>query len=133
MVSGNAHFILYGYNGTSKVVLRVEFRNSSGSYQLRAGLLNDASNWTKSSWFTITDAPHFIEFDWRAASVAGANNGGLTLWIDGVQKANLAAVDNDTWRMDRVRLGAVNGIDAGTRGTYFFDAFASGRETYIGP
>ena len=133
MVSGNAHFILYGYNGTSKVVLRVEFRNSSGSYQLRAGLLNDASNWTNSSWFTITDAPHFIEFDWRAASVAGANNGGLTLWIDGVQKANLAAVDNDTWRMDRVRLGAVNGIDAGTRGTYFFDAFASGRETYIGP
>ncbi len=133
MVSGNAHFIFYGYNGTSKVILRIEFRNSSGNYQLRAGLLNDASSWTNSAWFTITDAPYFVELDWKAATGAGANNGYLMLWIDGTQKANLTGVDNDTWRIDRVRLGAVAGIDTGTRGTYYFDAFESRRQTYIGP
>jgi len=135
MVSGNSHRIFYGYSGTSKVVLRVEFRRSSGNYQLRVGLLNDGSSWKNSSWFTISDAPHSVEFDWRASTAAGANNGGLTLWIDGTQKANLVGVDNDTWRIDRIRLGAVNGIDSGTRGInpYYFDAFESRRQAYIGP
>jgi len=36
-------------------------------------------------------------------------------------------VDNDTRRIDRVRLGAVAGIDSGTRGSYFFDAFQANR------
>ena len=63
----------------------------------------------------------------------GANDGGLTLWIDGTQKANLTGADNDTRRIDRVRLGAASGIDTGTRGTYYFDAFESRRQTYIGP
>jgi hypothetical protein len=133
MVSGNAHLIFRGLSGTSKAVLQMEFRRSSGIYQIRARLLNDGTTWTNTSWFTITDASHFIEFDWRAATAAGANDGGLTLWIDGVQKASLTAVDNDTLRIDRVRLGAVNGIDSGTRGTYYFDAFESRRQTYIGP
>ena len=39
------------------------------------------------------------------------------------QQADLSGVDNDTWRIDRARLGALTGIDTGTRGTYYFDAF----------
>jgi len=81
----------------------------------------------------IGDGPHSIELDWRAATAVGANNGGLTLWIDGVQQADLTGVDNDTLQIDRVRLGAVTGIDTGTRGTYYFDAFESRRQTFIGP
>jgi len=41
-------------------------------------------------------------------------------------------VDNDTRRIDRARLGALTGIDTGTRGTYFFDAFESRQQNYIG-
>jgi hypothetical protein len=133
MSNGNAHYVFFGYRGTSTEVLRVEFRRSSGLYQLRAGVRNDKSNWSNSDWFTISNLPHFIELDWRAATGAGANNGGLTFWIDGVQQANLTGVDNDTRRIDRVRLGAVSGLDSGTLGTYYFDAFESRRQTYIGP
>lgn len=133
MSSGNAHYLLYGYSGTTTVVTRVEFRRSSGQYQIRAALISDASTWTTTNWFTISDAPHFIEIDWRASSAAGANSGGLTLWIDGVQQSNLTGVDNDTRRIDSVRLGAVTGIDTGTRGFEYFDAFESRRTTYIGP
>jgi uncharacterized protein YjiK len=133
MTSGDTHFILQGFMGTSPIVLRVEFRFSNGAYQLRAASLDDATTWTNSSWFTITDAAHFVEVDWRAATAAGANNGGITLWIDGIQRASLTTVDNDTRRIDRVRLGAVAGIDTGTRGTYYFDAFESRRQTIIGP
>src|SRR5690348_15015569 len=35
MSSGNAHYIFYGYTGTSTDVLRVEFRRSAGTYQVR--------------------------------------------------------------------------------------------------
>jgi calcineurin-like phosphoesterase family protein len=133
MASGDAHFIFKGFIGTSTEVLQVEFRRSSGAYQLRARLLNDGSSSINTNWFTISDASHFIELDWRAATAAGANNGGMTLWIDGTQQADLTGVDNDTQRIDRARLGAVIGIDSGTRGTYYFDAFESRRLTYIGP
>ena len=133
MANKDAHYLLYGYNGTSTIVLRVELRRFSGAYQLRVALRNDSNSWTSSSWFPITDASHFIEIDWRASTASGANNGGLTLWIDGTQRANLIGVDNDTRRIDRVQLGAVSGVDTGTRGTYFFDAFESHRQIYIGP
>jgi len=133
MADGDTHFIFNGFEGTSTAVTRVDFRRSAGAYQIRARVLDDASNWIDTAWLTLSDASHFIELDWKAASAAGANNGSLTLWIDGTQQASLTGVDNDTWRIDRARLGAVSGIDTGTRGTYYFDAFESRQQTYIGP
>jgi len=136
MLSGEAHFIFKGFLGTSTSTeaFRVEFHQSSGAYQIRAALmLDDGTTWVNTNWFTISDAAHFIELDWRASSGVGANNGGLTLWIDGAQQADLTGADNDTWRVDRARLGALSGIDNGTRGTYYFDAFESRRQNYIGP
>ena len=133
MTNGDMFFIFNGFQGTSTAVMRVEFRRNAGMYQLRAMIVNDTSTWTNTSSFTISDASHFIELDWRAATSVGANNGRLTLWIDGVQKANLSAIDNDSLRIDRVRLGAVSGVDTGTRGTFYLDAFESRRQTYIGP
>src|SRR5688572_15383634 len=130
MASGNTHFIFKGFMGTVTEVLRMEFRQSSGAYQINASLLNDGSAWIYTNWFTISDAAHFIELDWQAATAA---NGSLTLWIDGVQQPGLTGIDNDTLRMDRVRIGALTGIDTATRGTYYFDAFESRRQTYIGP
>jgi hypothetical protein len=133
MASGDAYFLFKGFVGTATDVLQMEFRNFSGAYQIRAKVLNDSSAFVNTNWFTVSDAPHVIELDWRAATAVGANNGGLTLWIDGAQQADLANVDNDTWRIDRIRLGAVAGVDTGTRGTIYFDAFESRRQTYIGP
>jgi hypothetical protein len=133
MASGDAHFIFKGFMGTSTDVFQVEFRNSAGVYQIRGKLMNDSSAFVLTNWFDLSDAPHAIEVDWRAASGVGANNGGLTLWIDGIQKADVTGVDNDTWRIDRARLGALAGMDAGTSGTYYFDAFESRRQSYIGP
>ncbi len=57
----------------------------------------------------------------------------MTLWVDGAQTGAMSAIDNDTRRIESVGLGAVSGIDTGTRGTYYFDAFVSQRYTYIGP
>ncbi|HZM21148.1 MAG TPA: DUF4832 domain-containing protein [Anaerolineales bacterium] len=132
MATGEAFNIFNGFTSSNTAVMRVEFGRSSNVYVVRASVLTDASTWVSTLWTTISDAPHCIEIDWRAAS-SGASNGGITLWIDSVQQADLSNVDNDTRRIDRVRLGAVTGIDGGTRGTIFFDAFESRRQTYIGP
>lgn len=60
---------------------------------------------------------------WWVAAAPGANNGGMTWWIDGAQNADFTTVDNDTRRIDYVQWGAVAGIGSGTRGTYSSDAF----------
>jgi DNA-binding beta-propeller fold protein YncE len=132
MADGSAHFLLNGFMGTSPV-LRVEFRSSAGTYQLRGRLLDDSGTWRNTAWVSIADAPNAVELDWRAASGAGANDGGLTLWVDGVQQADLSGVDNDTRRLDMVRFGAVAALDATTTGTFYLDAFESRRQNYIGP
>ena len=133
MASGNAHYIFTGVFGSTVGAVRLNFRYSSGSYQLSAVLMNDSSNLVNTSWFTVSDMPHVIELEWQAASSAGANNGSLKLWLDGAQVAELINIDNDSHRIDLIVLGPYSGIDTGTRGTYFFDAFESRRDTYIGP
>jgi serine protease len=133
MANGNAHLLFQGFTGSGNTqVLQLELRFQAG-YEVRALLVNDGKGWSSTSWIPLSDAPHALELDWRAATAAGANNGGLTFWIDGVQQAALTGVDNDTRRIDQVRLGAASGVDNGTRGMYFFDAFESRRSTYIGP
>jgi hypothetical protein len=104
-----------------------------GSYQIRAALLNSAGTWKNSAWLPISDAPHSIEFDWRAATTATATNGYLIMWIDGVQVANVTGSANNSWRIDRVSLGTVTTVVNKTRGNYFFDEFESRKESYIGP
>ena len=133
MADRDSHYLLYGYDSAANPILRLEIRYSKGNYQLRAAARNDSNGWTNSAWTTIGDAPHFIELDWRAASIAGANDGSLIFWIDGAQVASSSGIDNDTRRIDSVQVGAVAEIDAGTRGTYYFDAFESRRASYIGP
>jgi hypothetical protein len=130
--SGSSHFILYGYHGSTPV-LRIDFRNSSGVYQLRAGLTNDSTSFSTTSYFNISDGPHFIEIDWQAATSPTALNGSVALWIDGALQGSRTGMDNDTRRIDSVRLGAVESIDSGTSGVYYFDAFESRKQTAIGP
>jgi hypothetical protein len=133
MALGDAYYPLYGLTAGGVVVARVEFGWSGTSYRVRAALSNNSTTFTNTLWFNISNAAHYIEIDWRAATAPGATDGGLTLWIDGIQRSNLTGISNDTRRIESVRLGAVAGIDFGTRGTTYIDAFQSNRQTYIGP
>jgi hypothetical protein len=133
MASGNSHYIFYGLSGSSTVVLRLEFRNSSGNYQVRASTRNDSSTFSNTAWITISDTVHALEVDWTASTSTVAINGQTTLYIDGIARGMINSIDNDTRQIDRVQIGAVNGVDSGTRGSYFFDSFRAHRITTIGP
>lgn len=126
MAEGNVHEIFRGING-SVSPFQVNLLFSGGNYQILISLTKDSGGVSLSGMIPISDMPHQIVLDWRAATSPGGNNGGLTLWADGVQRANLTGVDNDTLRIESVRLGSVGGIDTGTRGVYYFDAIESWR------
>ena len=127
MASGNRFYLFYGLDAAATVVLRLEIRNTNGAYQVRAALRNDGNLYANTAWFAVPDASHSLELDWAAASAPGVNDGGIRLFVDGQLRAQLTGVDNDTRRIESIRLGAVGGIDSGTRGTQFLDAFSSQR------
>jgi hypothetical protein len=108
-------------------------RFKSGNYEVRSGLLGDDGRWANTGWWYIDDGPQTVELDWWSATSPGASDGGLTMWINEVQTETRQGVSNSSLRVDFARLGAVAGIDAGTFGSMYFDAFESRRETYIGP
>lgn len=134
MTDGNAHYLMIGYDGSSlsTAVFNVDFRYSTGTYQMRLRQQDNANATVSTAWTTISDAPHAVELEWWAASGAGANNGGINFWIDGALKGSLSGLNNDTRRIQRIRLGAASSVDAGTLGSYYLDAFESRRQTYIG-
>jgi RHS repeat-associated protein len=133
MADGDSHYIFYAYNSASTSMMRLQFNRSAGTYRLRANAIkDDGVTWLNTNYATISDAPHVIEFEWWAASAAGASDGGLNLWIDGILQGTLVGIDNDAQNINQIRLGAVSGIDAGTSGTEYFDAFEARRISYIG-
>jgi len=134
MVNGDYIYLLQGYaTTTNTIMLRMEFKNVNGVYQARLKALSDSGTWLNTAYITLTDGPHVFELDWLAASVAGANDGQATFWIDDVQTGSLTGIDNDTFRMESVRLGAPYLSSATMSGSIYFDSFESRRQTYIGP
>jgi hypothetical protein len=85
MASGNTLVIFQGQSGSTGV-LRLELRYYNGSYQVRVGLVNDGSTWRNSGYIQLSDTSHTLELDWKASGAANANNGYLTLWVDGASE-----------------------------------------------
>jgi hypothetical protein len=52
----------------------------------------------------------------------------LKLKINGVVRAERTWLDSDMFRIATARLGAVAGVDSGSRGIYCFDQFESYRD-----
>jgi RHS repeat-associated protein len=129
---GQVHYLLYGKSGTT-TVLRLEFRKSLGDYQLRAATMNDAGTWVYTNWYYVANQLYYFEINWQAATTVGANNGVLTLWMNGVQKETITTLDNDTRRIDLIDWGQIAGTLTNASGTEYFDLFESRRTSYIGP
>ena len=132
MLDGRSHILFQALTGSSTVVARIELRMKSGNYEIRSGLLTSDSGWLNTGWWYISDEPQTIEIHWWASASSETPEGGLTMWINRVQSETRAAVQNFGLQVDFARLGIVAGVDAGTLGSMYFDAFDSHRETPIG-
>jgi hypothetical protein len=135
MGAGKAHYIFEGMDllAAYSPVLRLELLYESGAYKLRAQGMNDSWGYANSGKYVISDDWHMIELEWQAASVPGANDGFVNLWIDDTLAGTLSNLDNDTHTIRQALLGATNGIDTGASGSMYFDEFEARRNSYIGP
>lgn len=123
---GDIHPIFQGFSG-STIVFQLDLGYSSFGYILQLTVADDSANLFSSDLLVIEDAYQNITLTWSAASSPGANGGTLALDVDAIPRIELVGIDNDTHRLDLVRLGALGGIERGTRGTYYFDGFESYR------
>ena len=102
-------------------------------FQVRAGAQKDNGTWSYTNWYPIEAAfTYALEVDWKAAESGSNHNGQISLYMGDVLKQSITGLDNDTYKVDDVRMGAVSGVDSGTRGTYRFDSFVSNRYNHIG-
>ena len=126
--------VFVGKDEGRAAVFSVMLRFYNDGYLLRARAVRDDGSRGGTLYYPISDAPHFIELDWQAASAQGVGDGHLSLWIDGGDpKQTLSDLDTDTKLIDEVWLGPWNRVNVGTYGTYYFDVFESRRQSYIGP
>ncbi len=104
----------------STQIFHVRYRLNSGNYQVQIQVGNTAN----ASWYTITNAAHYIEVTWESGSA-------LKLYVDGglAQTINTGATGN----VSSVRLGSVT--SGGSTTLENFDAFSSKRlvSPLIGP
>ncbi len=133
MEDGDVFTFFEGVGDPSIPVLALELGYAGGEYRLRARTLKSDGGWTESVWASVADEWHSLELDWRAAGEAGAEGGWVTVWVDELEVAALGGLRNGGQRIDRVHLGAVGGLDAGTKGTCSFDNFKATRARAIDP
>ena len=133
MNNGNNHDIFVGRSASGTVIFRVEFRRSAGNYQVRALARDNGGANHNTSWYTISNASHAIEIEWKAATTSSSTDGSLSLWLDGTFKQTRGGIANGSYRLEDVRLGVTGNVSSGSSGTEYFDAFVSTRTTYIGP
>lgn len=99
-------------------------RRIPGEYRILATIVEDDASTLYSAQLLLTDAPHWIEADFAASSGPGNDDGFARLWIDvvdAIPDASIENVDNDTRNFDHLRVGAPEGTDATTSGTFYID------------
>ncbi|RME49386.1 MAG: multicopper oxidase family protein [Chloroflexi bacterium] len=128
VTGGTKHDIFIGRDVTGKKIFRVQYRQTNnGLYQIRAAVQRIGGQ-RKTAWYTITNAPHAIEIAWQSGT-----NVSFSLYVDGTLRRTLAGLDTSRYLVDTVQLGPAGGVSNKVVGTEYFDAFASTRNSYIGP
>ena len=98
-------------------------RNPAGPLRyIRLRMYTDAGGTSDTSWYAITDAPHWIEIYAKRSTGAGDNNGEGTLYIDSVAKETESGIDNyDAWALKATLRFGIYAVTASTGGTVFID------------
>jgi RHS repeat-associated protein len=124
--------LLEGRDLADGAVFQVSLRYSDDEYQVGASLVDDSQEGYATDWSTITDEPHAIEIEWASAWDAETPNGFINWWLDGEEADSATAIDNDTLRIDNVRLGVLSLSSAYISGTLYIDDFVSHQNETIG-
>ncbi len=136
--AGDYAELFAGYDGGSELVFSMSIYEANGFLYTHLVLVDDFGSpiETGNNGILLKRGWRSIELKWRAASSNGANDGELTVSIDGIPGSGaeiLTGLDNDTRNLSRVRLGVLSGNTSSISGALDLDLFQSGRGGTFGP
>lgn len=118
---GNSNHFIGALRSSSNIAtIKMEYDSGTG-YAIQAQLVAEGGT-VSTSYYPITDAPHYIEIQVVRATTISSLDGTLDLWIDGDHKEQLVDDNFNIFTLFRqLRLGATSGIDSTTSGSYYID------------
>lgn len=100
---------------------RVEMHDNP-AYEVRLVVTDDGGSTSATSYYSFSDASHYVEMWFTKAASASSNDGVARLYIDGVLQETLSGLDLfNNFQIDYESLGAVNVGSASSSGTYYLD------------
>ena len=142
MAGGNAFDFFVAYDGADPAagqpggaaIIRAELQQSGADRVITfyARLNSGTASFSHTLTGKALRGWRAIEINWAKATTAGGTDGVLQAWVDGTSVGNLTNLANGNQIVNMVRWGAVDGLDAGTSGTFKLDDFVSQRSGYIG-
>jgi hypothetical protein len=120
MANLDSFVVFSGADPDGANVFKVHVIGAGADRYLRAIAYTDTGSSVAGGFVLVPPGRHAIEISWQRGAA-----GQLTLKIDGQLEDSITGVANNTLRVDRVRLGAAEGFDAGTTGNFALDEFAS--------
>lgn len=108
-------------SGTSATTFIVVMEENTGVRRIKATLNDDAPAATSTSFYNLPSGKSTVLVEWKASTGPGNDDGELRLSIDASLKETLSSVDNDTYDVDTIQIGAVLNVDAGTSGDLYMD------------
>jgi hypothetical protein len=122
MASGDVFTIFEGRTSGDAAVMRIQLHYDGANFDVRAGIKDDTDTWTYTSYYDLSGGWEYIEAFWLVAPSTTVNNGTLILWVNGIEEEYEIAQNNHDDPIDGFYIGAVDGLDVGTSGTFYIDA-----------
>ncbi|HKZ69614.1 MAG TPA: SpvB/TcaC N-terminal domain-containing protein, partial [Anaerolineales bacterium] len=123
-IPGLAPITIFEGRDGSTSIFAIQLQKNAGNFEVRARVYADGGGSQDTSWQVIADAPHSVDLYWAADTAEGASDGYLKWAVDGLLRDGITVIDNDTLRLEEVRLGLLN-VPSGASGTLYFDGFQS--------
>lgn len=124
---------------TGNAVLRAAVRQEPGGTKvLEVFTRTDSGEIPLSSPPDLVNGWRAVEIQWSAATAAGADNGFVNLWLDGVAQTGATNLDSDAQVINYARWGSVTGATTSTPpagqavNSFRLDDFGSQRSGYLG-
>lgn len=123
MGNGDGFYFVEMHNGSWLSILSGSFYRFGGEYNFNITAFDDLSTYPQTSFYPLSDAPHYIEILITRAATNVSADGSIELFFDGVSKESVSGIDNyDTFASFRgFHLGAIYGLVGSTSGVFYVD------------
>jgi len=136
MNAGDTVGLIYWTSSLVGDFIDVTLSYDGASLEIRARCNDDGDTWRATTFYDITDEPHYIEIDVYQATDLDDADGYIWLYIDGASKQKKANIDNFhafAGLIGMARFGAHDPA-ASVAGTYFLDQLVVNNDgSVIGP